>query len=189
VAALEPAARRAGDPLAYLAIKGARRLNPRGLAALRELHAWREKLAERTDTPAFRIVGNETLLHLAQERPAKDLRGVPGLPSRLVGRIGRELLDAIVRAAAVPDAQLPSLPRTPRPVVAEAALRRGERLKAWRGTKAAELELDVSVVLPQRLIDRLAEAAPRDATALAAVEGLRRWRVEAFGPELLRAVQ
>ena len=187
VAALEPAMRRR-DPDAYLAIKGARRLAPRALAALRELHAWRERRAEQTDTPAFRIVGNETLLHLAQERP-QVLGGVPGLPSRLAARHGRELLDAVARAETVPDGELPVMPRVPRPVVADAALRRIDRLKSWRTAKAAQLKLDVSVVLPQRLIDRLAEAAPRDTAGLAAVEGLRRWRVEAFGPELLRAIQ
>jgi ribonuclease D len=187
VAALEPAVRRR-DPDAYLAIKGARRLPPRALAALRELHAWRERRAEQTDTPPFRIVGNETLLHLARERPA-DLRGVPGLPPRLAARVGRELLDAIARAEALPETDLPVAPRTPRPMVPESALRRVDRLKKWRTTKAAQLKLDASVVLPQRLIDRLAEAAPRDADGLAAVEGLRRWRIEAFGPELLGSLQ
>jgi ribonuclease D len=73
-------------------------------------------------------------------------------------------------------------------VVPGTVLRRVERLKAWRARKAAELAVETSVVLPQRLIDRLAEAAPVDAPGLAAVEGLRRWRAEAFGRELLAAV-
>ena len=114
---------------------------------------------------------------------------MPGLPSRLAARHGRELLEAIARAEAVPDRELPVAARVPRPVVPDAAQRRVDRLKAWRTAKAVQLKLDVSVVLPQRLIDRLAEAAPRDAAGLDAVEGLRRWRVEAFGLELLRAIQ
>jgi ribonuclease D len=187
VAALPPAVRRR-DPAAYLSMKGVRRLAPRGLAALRELHAWRERRAEQTDTPAFRVLGNEALLHLAETRPAKELRRVPGLPPRLAERHGGELLAAIARAEALGEEQLPAIPRSPRPVVPEAALRRIERLKSWRTAKAAELKVDVSVVLPQRLIDRLAEAAPADHATLASVDGLRRWRVEAFGPDLLRAV-
>jgi ribonuclease D len=67
-------------------------------------------------------------------------------------------------------------------------LRRVERLKAWRTLKGAELGLDAAVVLPQRLIDRLAEAAPGDVSALGRVEGLRSWRASAFGAELLAAV-
>jgi ribonuclease D len=73
-------------------------------------------------------------------------------------------------------------------VVEDAVRQRVDRLKAFRVRKGAELHLDISVVLPQRLIDRLAEARPRDAAGLALVEGLRRWRVEAFGAELLAAV-
>jgi ribonuclease D len=188
VAELEPQARRR-DPDAYLSMRGARRLSPRGLAALRELHAWRERRAEQTDTPAFRVLGNETLLHLAEARPAGSLRSAAGLPPRLAERYGGDLLAAIARAEALPEAELPAVPRSPRPVVPEAALRRIERLKAWRTAKAAELKLDVSVVLPQRLVERLAQAAPADHAGLVAVDGLRRWRVEAFGAEILRAVR
>jgi ribonuclease D len=61
-------------------------------------------------------------------------------------------------------------------------------LKEWRKTRAAELEVDVSVVLPQRLIDRLAAAGPRDTAGLAEIEGLRQWRIDTFGQEILAAV-
>ena len=188
IAALQPLTRKR-DPEAYLGIKGARRLAPRSLAALRELHAWRERRAEETDTPPFRILGNETLMKLAELLPASEaeLRGVPGILPRL-SRQAEALLDAVRRARELPEAELPALPRVPRPVVSDVAQRRIERLKAWRTRKGQELGLDASVVLPQRLIDRLAEAAPADAQGLGRVDGLRRWRVESFGTELIAAV-
>jgi ribonuclease D len=188
VAALEPLARRR-DPDAYLAVKGARRLTPRSLAALRELFAWRERRAEATDTPAFRILGNESLLKLAAALPASEteLRTVPGVLPRLQ-RQADEVLGAVRRALELPEAELPALPRSTRPVVSELALRRIERLKAWRSRKGEELGLDGSVVLPQRLIERLAGAVPADTEELRRVEGLRLWRVAAFGTELLAAV-
>jgi ribonuclease D len=188
VAQLEPLARRR-DADAYLAVKGARRLRPRALAALRELHAWRERRAEETDLPAFKILGNESLLKLAELAPAseQELRSVPGVLPRL-GRQAGDILGAVRRAQALPEAELPVLARSVRPTVPDSQLRRVERLKAWRTLKGAELGLDASVVLPQRLIDRLAEAAPGDAAALGRVEGLRRWRTSAFGAELLAAV-
>ena len=188
VARLEPAARKR-DPLAYLGVKGARRLPPQALAALRELHAWRERRAEEQDTPAFRILGNEALLRLAELRPrdAAGLGAVPGVLPRLQRQAG-ELLGAVRRAEDLPESELPTVARSPRPVVEDAVRHRVERLKAWRARKGAELQLDVSVVLPQRLIDRLAEARPRNAAGLGGVDGLRRWRVEAFGAELLAAV-
>jgi ribonuclease D len=185
VTRLEPAARRR-DPEAYLDVKGARRLPPRALAAFRELHAWRERRAEETDTPPFKILGNESLMRLAERRPtdAAGLREVPGVLPRLRHH-AEELLAAVRRAEALAESDLPRPVRVPRPVVPDAVLRRGQRLKAWRARKATELQVDVSVVLPQRLIDRLALAGP---SGLAEVEGLRRWRREAFGAELLAAV-
>jgi ribonuclease D len=188
VAQLEPAARRQ-DPSAYLEVKGARRLAPRALAAFRELHAWRERKAEETDTPAFKVLGNEPLLRLAERRPkdAASLRELPGVPPRLRHH-AEQLLAAIRRAEALPEGELPHPARPPRPVVPDPVRRRVERLRAWRARKAAELEVDVSVVLPQRLIDRLAVAAPGDASELGQVEGLRCWRREGFGDELLAAL-
>ena len=188
VAALPPVARR-HDPDAYLDLKGARRLSPRALAVLRELFAWRERRAEATDTPAFRILGNESLVRLAELRPRDPagLAAVPGVLPRLRREAG-DLLAAVGRAEGLQEGELPRVARAPRPVVSDAVRLRADRLKAWRARKAAELDVDVSVVLPQRLIDRLAEAAPEDAAGLAAIGGLRRWRAEAFGTDLLAAV-
>ena len=188
VAALEPARRRK-DKDAYQKVKGARRLSPRALAILRELFAWREARAESTDTPAFKILGNETLLAMAAAPPrTRDELSRVRLPSRLFDHAA-DLLGAIERASAVPEADLPRIPREPRPVVSEETKRRVDRLKAWRAQEALAIKLDPSVILPQRLIDRLAESSPREPGVLEGIDGLRRWRIEAFGPALLRATQ
>jgi ribonuclease D len=188
VAALEPLTRRR-DAFAYLAVKGARRLAPRPLAALRELHGWRERRAEETDIPAFKILGNEALVKLAEILPssASEIRTVPGVLPRLSAQADA-ILAAVKRAKEAPEAELPTLPRVVRPVVSEAAQKRIETLKAWRARKGQELGLDPSVLLPQRLIERVADQAPREVADLGKVEGLRRWRVEAFGNELLAAL-
>jgi ribonuclease D len=193
VAALPPSRRRQGDD--YQGVKGARKLSPRQLAALRELYAWREAIADRTDIPSFKIVGTDALLALAQKAPA-DLRSLekmraesPDLrpvTSRLLREHGAALMEAMARARAVPERELPRLLKSPpRPVLDEPTRLRGAALKAWRTTRAAALEVDVSVVLPQRLLDKVAEAAPRDVSELEAIEGLRRWRIAEFGQELV----
>ncbi|HEY2941843.1 MAG TPA: HRDC domain-containing protein [Vicinamibacteria bacterium] len=186
VAALEPA-RRGRDPEAYQRVKGMRRLSRRQQAVLREAHGWRETLAEATDVPAFKLLSSEALLEIAERAPrtAAELGKVRGLSPRVKSR-GDELLAAIGRALDLPEADLPRLsPPAPRPVVSEAVRQRIDSLRAWRAKAAAGLAVDVSVVLPQRLLERLAHAAPRDVEALREIDGLRRWRVEAFGPELV----
>jgi len=188
VAALEPRPRRR-DPDAYLGVKGARRLRPRQLAALRELYAWREHRAEQIDRPPFKVLGNEMLRKAAERRPRTlpELRHVPGVLPRLRGQAD-EILRALRRAAELADSELPVIPRPPRPILSTEVMHRMARLKEWRGRRATELKVEVSVVLPQRLIDRLAAAAPRDPGALAEIEGLRRWRINTFGDDLLAAV-
>jgi len=189
VAALE-AARRGRDPEAYQKVKGARRLSRRQQAVLRELHSWREDLAEATDVPAFKLLSSEALLELAARPPraAADVARVRGLSPRVRARAD-ELLGAIEKALARPESELPRMdPAPPRPSFSESDRRRIESLRAWRAAEAARLGVDVSVVLPQRLLDRLALAAPRDVPSLREVEGLRRWRVDAFGPDLVTAL-
>ena len=189
VAALEPA-RRGRDPQAWQKVKGARRLSGRQQAVLRELFAWREGVAESTDIPAFRILSSEVLLALAEAPPRTppELARVRGLPPR-VQREGPALLRAVARALALPEADLPRTPAAPRPVVLPEVKTRVDALRAWRATAARHLGVDVSVVLPQRLLDKVAEAGPAAVEGLEQVEGLRRWRIEALGAEMVAAVR
>jgi ribonuclease D len=189
VAALDPP-RRVRDPEGWLRVKGARRLPPRQQAVLRELHDWREDLAEATDIPAFRILGPQVLLALAQAPPreAPQVHRTPGLP-RLARERTSEVLAATARALALPEDRLPRVPRDQRPVVPPAVSRRVEALRAWRIEAARRLALDVSLVLPQRLLEKVAEAAPRDAAGLAQVDGLRRWRLHELGDEILTVLR
>ncbi|MEW6750042.1 MAG: HRDC domain-containing protein, partial [Candidatus Latescibacterota bacterium] len=53
----------------YQRIKGAGRATPRELAVLRELAAWREEEARRSDRPRGRILSDDVLLHLARRKP------------------------------------------------------------------------------------------------------------------------
>jgi ribonuclease D len=179
-----------GDPDAYLKLKGAKDLDRRGWAVLRELHRARETLALELDRPPFMIVTHEALVTLAAKRPhqLEEILAVPGCSSRVVARAGSAILDAVARGEAAPEAELPSRRPSPRPHVSAATRHRAESLRAWRGEAARTLGLDPGVLFPQRLIDRLAaEAPPRDLAALAQTD-IRRWRIELFGEALLKAL-
>ena len=85
------------DKLGYLRIKGARRLAPKSLAILRELYYLRDKRARELDRPAFKVLGNRTLLEIAEREPRKqaDLRGINGITDLIQRRMGRELMAAV----------------------------------------------------------------------------------------------
>jgi ribonuclease D len=178
------------DPEAYLRLKGAKDLDRRGLAILRELHAAREALALRLDRPPFMILGNESLVGLAAKRPHsnEDILAVPGCTVNVLRRSGPPILEAVARGEAMPEDELPVRQPAPRPNVPAAVRRRAEALRAWRGLAAKELGLDPGVLFPQRLIDRLAAEPPAGRRALEQVDGVRRWRVELFGDALLKAL-
>jgi ribonuclease D len=185
-----PVADRAPDPDAYSKLKGTKDLDGRGLAVLREIFRLRERLALEQDRPPFMVLGHEALVLVAARRPRteEDLLAIPGVTGKVVRRIGAETLEAIRRAEALPESELPVRQRQPRPSVPAAVRRRAEALRAWRTQAAQRLALDPGFLLPQRLIDRLAADVPPSLEALAAVDGMRRWRAALCGTEVLRAL-
>ena len=190
--AAEEVAERPADPDAFFRLKGARDLTLRQVGILRALWQLRERLARSADRPPFKVLGDATLVALAVAAPrtVADLGKIPGCTPRVVGRWGQAMLEAIARAQALPESELPVAPRPPRlPSVPGPVRRRIELLRQWRTDAAPATGLESGVVLPNRLMRPIAEAAPRDLEALSRVEGIRRWRVESFGPQILAAMR
>ncbi|HXM37815.1 MAG TPA: ribonuclease D [Gemmatimonadales bacterium] len=180
-----------GDTDSYLRVKGAKGLPPRNLAAFRELHRWRETVAEREDKAPFRVIGNDSLLALSRALPATqaDLPRIKELPASLARRHGAVLLDGVARARALPESELPRLERTPRPPKDPGFDERVERLKAARNRIAAELGLDAGVLCGRTTLEAVARARPRDRAGLAQIGELRRWQIDVLGDALLEAVR
>jgi ribonuclease D len=184
VAAL-PAAVPEPEPADFRKSSACPDLNPRGLAVLKSLYEAREAICRATDRPRYKVAGDRDLAVLALGLPhdAGELERLRGVPRNILRRPG-PWLDAIRRGLSDAPVQLdppPSRPRTD-PRVAE----RIGRLRAWRPEVAARLRLDQGVLLPQRLIVALAVDDPRDRDGLERIEGLRSWRVDALGNEILK---
>lgn len=190
--AAEPVPERVSDPDAWARLKGARDLPPRPLAALRELYELRERLALAADRPPFKILSDATLVALAQAGPDSiaALGPIPGCTPRVIGRWGHAILEAVARARAMPESELPRLTPPQRPPSLPGVVRRRiEALRNWRAEAAPKFGLEPGALLPNRLIRAIAEAAPRDREALARVEGVRRWRAEVLGDGILAAIR
>lgn len=180
-----------GDEEGYLRLKGAKALTPRSLAALRELHRWRETVAEREDKAPFRIIGNDALLGVARALPSAqpDLSGVRELPASLARRHGAALLDAVARAKALPDGALPRVERRPRPQKDAGFDVRLEKLKAARNAVATALGLEAGVLCGRTTLEAVARAKPVDRAGLEAIAELHRWQVAVLGDALLEALR
>ena len=176
-------------PDEWVRIKGARTLEPRARTVLRELFALRERLAEASDVPPFRIANNHVLAEIARVRPrsSKRLAGVHGFSPRMVNRMGKQVLACVARAEEMePLRDLPVLPRRDGTKgLSEVEAELYERLKQWRKGVADRRGIESSYLLNRHVMARIASERPADAEALEGVEGLLPWQVEMFGEELL----
>ena len=175
----------------YLRIKGAKALPGRALAILRELFEWRDQLARRTDKAAFRILNNEPMLAMAMAPPAdmSGLKAVRGIGGDQAERRGREILAAVQRGLAVPEADLPRVERPPRRPADPAYEARLERLKAARNMLATQYELAPGVLCPNGTLEAIARINPATVEELSKVPELRRWQVREIGGGLIAALQ
>ncbi len=179
----------AGD--AFLRIKGARELQPRGLAILREIYRWRDEVGRERDQATFRIMSNQTMLEIALKAPTtrSALLGIGGISSGLVDRRWRELVEAVRKGLAVPEADLPRFPPSRRwerdPSVEQIA----ERLRQVRNRVAESLDLDPGFLMSRNLLDEIARRKPATLEELAAFSEVRGWQIEVLGEELMKAIR
>lgn len=112
----DPATYEVDPRVQYRRVKRASSLDRRSLAVLRELAAWRETEAQRRDTPKRWLISDESLIEVARRRPASasELAAIRGVNDRVASRNASAVLAAIEAGMAVPDDELPRLPKRDR---------------------------------------------------------------------------
>ncbi|MBC8088357.1 MAG: ribonuclease D [Phycisphaerae bacterium] len=174
----------------FLRLKGARDLNRRELARLRELVKWRDAIAAELDRAVFRVAGNETLLDLSRIAPGtRDaLFAVKGFPRGMSDSRASEALDAIKRGNAVPDSELPRFPKSTRWDKDPEFDDRVALLKTVRDAAAVRLDLDPGVLCSRDRMEAVARRNPRTIDEVATVAELRRWQVEVLAADFVSAL-
>lgn len=174
----------------FLRIKGAKALKPKQLAVLRELHAWREGLAEKLDRAPFMVLGNDVMIELSKEPPAdlQQLAARKGVGATVVERNGASIMKAIEHGLALPKEQWPRVQKPLRYERDEDYDDRLKRLKKRRDEIANDRGLRQGIVCPNHVLSDIARTLPGDAVALRAIDGMRDWQVREFGDEILKAL-
>ena len=177
----------ADDANAFLRMKGARDLNRRELAILRELVSWRDDVARRADRATFRVLGNEPLLEIVRVKPStrEALATIKGMPRSLLERSAADLLDAVRRGLAIPDAELPRFPKALRWERDPDFDARASALRTVRDAAAARLEMDPGVLCSRDRLEAVARRNPQSMDELREIPELRRWQIEELGPDFL----
>jgi ribonuclease D len=175
-------------------IRGARHLSARQLTAIREGLAWRDEIARAKDRATFRVIAEDSLIEAVAAHPKSiaDLTAIKGFPARLAEEAGASLIERLQKVTEMRDDELRGYPRASRrggarttPEVEALA----EKLKDARNKKADELGLPRGTLVSNATLLEVARAAPRTLDALAAVDGMRRWRAEALGEDFLKLIR
>jgi len=176
----------AGGPL-FVHFKGAGRLDRRSLAVLEGLLGLRIEIAREKNKPLYRIIGNRSLLRLAVSKPTnrQQLEKSGALSPKQRDMYAARVLKAVQSAMDLETRNLPRYPRKPAPVLPAAAAERMRLLKKWRDERAAQLEIDPSLVGSKALLGAIALKRPRRTADLAGIDGLKRWQQEEFGREII----
>jgi ribonuclease D len=180
------------DPGAsFLRIKGARDLTRRELALLRELVPWRDDIARAMDRATFRVLGNEQLLEIAKRRPSSrdELATIKGMPRGLLEARAGEMIAAVQRGLAVPDADLPRFPKSPRWDRDPDFESRVSALKAVRDEAAVRLDLDPGVLCSRDRLEAVARKKPKSLEELDSVTELRKWQRQVLGEAFVNALR
>ena len=148
--------------------------DPRFLAIVQALAAWRERTAQARDLPRNRVLRDDLLLEVAANRPTSQERArqaPAGQPRPAAAPTG--VVEAIQAALALPQAELPRLEPPPKPPRGL-----GPMIDLLRVLLKLQCE---EHHVAQRLVATsgdLEAIAAEDAPAVAALKG---WRYEVFG--------
>ena len=163
--------------------RGKRGFRGRDYAVLRELAAWREEEARRSNRPRGHVVPDDALVTLAQRKPETldAVRSVRGLSDNALRRYGASLAEAVVRGLAVPRAEQPRPPKGRRMDEAEQA--RLDLAQALIKGRGLEADIDPGLVSNRAGVERLVAAgAGADPAEHALLQG---WRGAFVGEAVL----
>ena len=175
------------DPRAFERVKGVNVLRGEARDRAFSLFEWRDEQAQARDLPPFKILGNQALVHMAQEIPEgpRAMAEVPGLGLRFVQRSGQAVVGLLNSPRTAPEWQRPQR----RPPGDPSMKKRINRLIEARDAIAEELKIDGSVLCPRATVVAVAEnGAVGDVQAFEAA-GMGGWRLELLGEAYVEALK
>lgn len=178
-------------------IREARDLEAREVDRLREALHWRDDVARRIDRALFRVAGDAVLVEAARRNPRSvgDLASVRGLNRTLARDWGPLLVERFRAIDSRPDGEVQGYPshrargngtgrgRPPTEVEERVA-----RLKTVRNDRAAALGVDRGTLLPNAVLQLIAESPPGHANEITGTPGIRKWQAELLADDLMAVI-
>ncbi|OGR41875.1 MAG: hypothetical protein A2X35_11225 [Elusimicrobia bacterium GWA2_61_42] len=180
------------DESGFLTLKGARQLNGRGLAVLRELYLAREVAAIKRNSPPFKVISEDLMLRLsvAPREGLHNLSIFKGVSGYVLANHGGWIREAIQKGLKAPEYNVPhrEISREKRAYF-ESIKTRFKNLKLWRKETAVRRNMLPEAIMGNDVLERVAFSLPRSMEDLHAVRGLGAEKVSLYGAELLEFIK
>ncbi len=176
------------DESGFLTLKGARQLNGRGLAVLRELYIAREVAAIKKDSPPFKVISEDLMLRLsvAPREGLHNLSIFKGVSGYVLANHGPWIREALQKGLNAPPYHVPhrEISREKRAYF-ETVKNRFKALKLWRKETAARRNMLPEAIMGNDILERVAMAQIRSVADLQVIRGMGAEKASLYGPELI----
>jgi ribonuclease D len=148
-------------------------------------------MAQQQDRPLFRIIGNKSLIALAEMRPQsiRKLQKTEVLGAKQIDRYGKAIIAAVKKALQIPAKDLPKYPRKTAPHVPAIVAKRVKELRNWRDHLAKRLQIDPTIICTKALISAIAVQRPLTPSGLLKMKELKNWQATEFGSDIIEILK
>lgn len=181
----DPQRYRSDERRAFLRVPGAMRMNRRELGVLSEIVKLRDRLAHDRDLPPKFIMADDVVAGIATTKPARveELEQLRRLDAGARRALGPSIIEAVARALALPEDELPQRPQRPlgpsRETVAAV-------MGVLVGEIARSNDLPQSLLVPRSTLERIARELPQTREGFDAALDVSPWRSSLVGDPLWR---
>lgn len=167
-------------------VSGVHDLTPQQVTILRYLTEYREGRAKKMDRPLFKVIGDKTLIAVAEKAPEtfEQLSELPGMTPGQVRRHGKAMLQAVWEGKQ--DAPT-KRPRTF--YLDDQIINLIEALRNWRKQMARRVGVESDIVLPKDILEKIGHAQPQSKDELAELMKDLPWRFQEYGDQIFRITQ
>ena len=168
------------DHLRKLAISN--KLDSQENAVIFELLKARDKKARKRDVPVFKVIGDKSLVAIAQEMPRnfRDLSQIYGVSPRLIKRHASWLLKAVNRGL-----ENEGIKFTRKNDWDPAYFSRLDKIKRWRRKTGIAMQVESDVILPREIMETLADQNPSSLKEVQQIMASVPWRMKRYQDEIL----
>lgn len=163
---------------------GRKDISLRELTIISQLCKWRDREAEKLNRPPYKVVMDDVFVALVKNPPEQKVDlSAAGLSEKQIKLWGDQVLGAIRRGVEAPLVARKQVERKN-----EAALRRLEKLKAWRKSIGLEMKVESDIILPKPYLGLLSENPPKTLDELRDLMKDTPSRADRYGVQILKVL-